>query len=266
MTCSTQTVNIGAVRYLNTRPLIYGLGDTAPWANVVLETPRCLAEQLESGHIDIGLVPSVEYPRLGGAIIPDISISSYGDVLSVLLISNKELNQVQRLGLDVSSLSSVALTRVLCREWFGIEPQFVDCPPDPSLLESHMDAQLLIGDPAMKVDSSPYPYVYDLGMEWEQMTGLPFVYAFWLARSTDVDERLVTVLTEAKREGLKHLDEIVEEESHRLGLAKPTCHRYLSEVIGYGLGEREAAGLNRFYELCFKHKLIPSWPGLEFLF
>ncbi|MBI2191951.1 MAG: menaquinone biosynthesis protein [Planctomycetes bacterium] len=258
-------IKLGAVRYLNARPLVEGLEELAPWARVTLDTPRRLAASLRQGSIDVGLVPCLEYPRLGQAsVIPGISISSRGDVWSVRLVSCRPVESIRTLALDVSSLSSVTLARVLCWEKFGIRPRFLDSSPDLSVVGRAADGLVLIGDPAMAAEAGSFPFVYDLGREWHEFTGLPFVYAFWLARSPEADGRVVEALQQAKARGLARLKNIADEEARRLGLPSEVCREYLERRIGYDLGEEEMAGLHRFFELCTRHDLAPPVSSLRF--
>lgn len=250
-------LRIGAVPYLNARPLVFGL-EAYPGSEIVYDTPRRLAAMLTEGTLDVGLVPSIAYPGLRhGSIVPGIAIASHGAVQSVLLASSRPVEKIRSLALDTSSLSSIAMAQVLCYEKFGVWPEMLDRDPGVRVADLDADASVLIGDPAMVADLSPFPYVYDLGQEWTEFTGRPFVYALWLARAPVPDGNLVGTLLEAKARGVEHIDEIAQSESQRLGLTHERCRDYLTRCITYDLGEEELAGLRRFYELCSKHGLSP---------
>ena len=256
---------IGSVPYLNAKPLVFGMAEIAPWAEVVFDTPRRLVPALGDGSISVGLTPVMAYPILGrGRVVPGICISSEGEVESVLLASLRPFSELRKLALDTSSMSSVALAQVLCREKYGFAPEIVDSVPGVSASEADADAVVVIGDPAMQQDFSQYPHIYDLGVEWTEFTGLPFVYAFWLSLADEVDSRLCDALVEAKAKGLRNIDTIATTESRRLGLPVELCHDYLADRIRYDLGEREIAGLTLFYDLCARHGLCPAAPALAF--
>jgi len=256
---------IGSVPYLNAKPLVFNLAELAPWADVVFDTPRMLVPALSSGSLSVGLTPVMAYPILGkGRIVPEICISSEGEVQSVLLAARRPFSEIRRLALDTSSMSSVALAQVLCREKYGFSPELVDSAPDITASESDADGIVVIGDPAMVQDFSQYPHVYDLGVEWTEFTSLPFVYAFWLSLDSEVDPQLCAALGEAKARGLRSIQTIAATESRRLGLPTELCHDYLADRIRYDLGEREIAGLTLFYDLCAKHDLCPVAPPLAF--
>lgn len=256
---------IGSVPYLNAKPLVFGMAEIAPWAEVVFDTPRRLVPALGDGSISVGLTPVMAYPILGqGRIVPEICISSEGEVQSVLLAAHRPFSKIRRLALDTSSMSSVALAQVLCREKYGFAPEIVDSVPGVSAAELDADGLVVIGDPAMQQDFSDYPRIYDLGVEWTEFTSLPFVYAFWLSLADEVDPQLCSALRESKARGLRSIETIAATESRRLGLPAELCHDYLADRIRYDLGEREIAGLTLFYDLCARHDLCPPAPPLAF--
>src|SRR5947209_12275715 len=122
-------VRIGAVTYLNTKPLIHDLDELAPGAELVLDVPSRLAEQLDRGELDVALIPIIEYFRHGGyRVVPDIAIASQGPVLSVTLFSRQPWPQIRRVALDEGSRTSAALTQVLLRNRYGARPELVPLP------------------------------------------------------------------------------------------------------------------------------------------
>jgi chorismate dehydratase len=108
------------------------------------------------------------------------------------------------------------------------------------------------------------PFIYDLGEEWTELSGLPFVYAFWMARSEGISEEICEALQESKRRGMRQIRTIAEEESKRLGLPLAVCESYLKDNISFELEEEAIAGMQYFFELCLKHKLIDQLPELRF--
>ncbi|MDA0840357.1 MAG: menaquinone biosynthesis protein [Planctomycetota bacterium] len=259
------SLSIGAVRYLNAKPLVYDLENLLPEAEVSFNTPRALADQLERGEIEVGLVPAIAYPTLGGGcIVPDIAIASRGPVLSVLLASKKPFEDISTLALDTSSYSSVTMAQVLCREKYGISPDLVHCGPDLGILDGLADALVIIGDPAMTTKLDRLPFVYDLGKEWTDFSGLPFVYAFWMARSGEISKEICEALQESKKRGMGRIRTIAEEEAKRLDLPASVCESYLKDNISFDLDEAAIAGMQHFFELCLKHHLIEKMPDLKF--
>src|SRR2546426_1288693 len=184
-------VRLGAVGYLNARPLVYGLERSSRF-DVRFDVPSVCANLLHGGGIDVGLIPSIEYLRgLADAgsyrIVPDLAIASRGEVASVSLYTRRPMSDVRSIAMDTSSRTSVALVSVLCARLFKVQPAIESRAPDVTAMLADCDAALLIGDNALLADPSPdttYPGVerIDLGEAWTKWTGLPFVYAFWAGR------------------------------------------------------------------------------------
>jgi chorismate dehydratase len=255
-------LRIGAVNYLNTKPLIYGLERYAPQAEVVLDVPSRLADDLARGRLDVALIPSIEFfldPTY--TIVSDACIACRGPVLSVKLFSRGPIESIHTLALDDGSRTSVALARILLDERFGMRPQLERLPADASLADADTDAVLLIGDRAMHSAGGRFQVVWDLGDEWCRWTELPFVFAMWVARS---DAELLGVdaaLSEARDAGVAHLNEIAEREAARLGLTRPQCLSYLRDNLYFHLGPGEQRGLELFYKKAAQMGLVPS--GVE---
>jgi chorismate dehydratase len=167
------------------------------------------------------------------------------------------LPEVRRIGLDTSSRTSAGLTRVLCREAWGIEPEFVEVGPEQAARVEGCDAALLIGDPALFLDHRAAGLEkVDLGREWTRTTGLPFVWAVWAGREGALDARAIEALQAARDAGLAHVDEIADA---YCGAARSAiCRAYLRDNIKYRLGDREAAGLRRYWELAARHGVVPQ--------
>lgn len=252
-------IRVGAVNYLNTKPLIYDLEGLAPRAELVLDVPSRLADELAAGRLDVALIPAVEYFRSGAyTVVPGIAIASRGPVLSVTLFSRVPWAEVRRVALDEGSRTSAALAQVLLRQRYGARTEVVPLPLDRGAEDVDADAVLLIGDRAMRACLPGFAHAYDLGQEWHDWTGLPFVYAFWAVRPGadlgDVEE----ALHEAKRRGVARIGEIAFREAPGLGLDAGFCRRYLGTVIHFDLGPRELAGLNHYYRLACELGLAPA--------
>ncbi|HET7617137.1 MAG TPA: menaquinone biosynthesis protein [Vicinamibacterales bacterium] len=252
------TVRLGAVGYLNARPLVYGL-DRDPRFALRFDVPSACSSLLHADRIDVGMIPSIEYQRGSDdyRIVPGLGIISDGDVASVALFSRVPIDRVTRLGLDTSSRTSAGLTRVMCREVWRIDPAFVDVSPEAAVRVDGCDAALVIGDPALFLDHASAGFTkIDLGGAWTRATGLPFVWAVWAGRAGALRPEHVAALQTAAREGVAHSDDIADAYAgpERAAL----CRVYFREHIKYALGEREIAGLTQYWHLAARHGVIAA--------
>lgn len=241
-------LRLGAVGYLNTKPLVYGLERRPDLFDVRFDVPSRCAALLHAGEADLGLIPSIEYNRGDYRIVPGVAIASFGPVSSVAMFSRTPLANVRRIALDTSSRASAGLLRVLCAERFGIEAEFVTHPPELAGMLDVADAALLIGDPCLFTDHVALGLdKYDLGAEWTAMTGLPFVWAFWAGRPEVATAGHCLALADARDAGLHYVDEIAAiyaaGDTARAAVAK----RYLTEFIKFDLGPDHVAALTRYY-------------------
>jgi chorismate dehydratase len=260
-----EPIRIGAVNYLNAKPLIHDLQALAPGAELVLDYPSRLADRLQAAELDVALIPIIEYFRAGNySLVPNISISSQGPVLSVTLFSRKPWPEIRRVALDESSRTSAALAQVILRHRYGVRPEIQPLPLERRAEETDADAVLLIGDRAMHACLPGFAHAFDLGQVWHDWTGLPFVYAAWAVRE-GVDLGLVAeALLEAKSRGCASIGPIAAREAPLLGLDAGFCRRYLTNIIRFDLGPREQAGLRHFYMLACELGLAKRGVGVEF--
>jgi chorismate dehydratase len=257
-------LRIGAVNYLNTKPLIYELETLAPEAELVLEVPSRLAEDLARGSLDVALIPVIEYFRAGSyTVMPGIAIASRGPVLSVTLFSRVPWPEIRSVALDEGSRTSAALAQILLRKRYRLRPELMSLPLDRAAEDVNANAVLLIGDRAMRACLPGFTYAYDLGQEWHDWTGLPFVYAFWAVREGVELGAVEQALLEAKRRGLLHAGRIAQREAPLLGLDAGFCRRYLSNIIQFDFGPREQAGLHHYYMLACELGLARPGVNLE---
>ncbi len=257
-------IRIGAVNYLNTKPLICDLEELAPEAELVLDLPARLADRLAERDLDVALIPIIEYFRADGySVVPDIAIASRGPVLSVTLFSRKPWAEIRRVALDIGSRTSAALTQVLLWQRHGLQPEVVPLPLERDAEDVDADAVLLIGDRAMRACLPGFAHAFDLGQEWTDWTGLPFVYAVWAVRPGVDLGRVYWALGEAKRRGLAQAGAIALREGPRLGLDPGLCRRYLSNILHFDLGPRELAGLHHYYMLACAGGLARRGVNLE---
>jgi chorismate dehydratase len=261
-------IRVGAVSYLNAKPLYYRLEEFAPEVALEMDLPSRLADRLAAGEIDIGLIPSVEYLRgakQGYEILPGFAIAARGAVRSVKLFSRVPLERIERLALDDGSRTSQVLTQVWLDARFGIRPGRIEpLPMGVSALESTADAVLVIGDRAMGVPEHPFQAVVDLGAAWNELTGLPFVFALWVVRPGVDLGGLPEALARCRAEGLKHAEELARTYGPGLGLDRVLCYDYLTRALSYDLGEAEVAGLRRFAAMAARLGLAPEGVDLVF--
>lgn len=253
---------IGSVPYLNARPLHWGLGSVGSPVELIYDLPSRLALALREGRLEGALVSSYEFFQAPGyRIVPDISVSSRGPVGSVKLYLRKKPQSLRRLALDSSSLASTSMARCLLKRKYGAEPECFTAGPERIADEEGADGYLLIGDIALS-HAPPGLEVLDLGEEWTDFTGLPFVYAFWLLR--EGVGGLCGVLRRAKEEGLRRLEVICRESAPELNLSYELCLDYLRNNIRYGLGREEAQGLELYYRFLLEDGMARA--GLPLLF
>ena len=177
-------LRLGAVAYLNARPLVHGLDKRQDVFALRFDPPSCCAVLLHEDAIDVGMIPAIEYCRGPEyRIVPGMAIISKRTVASVALFTKVPVAEIRTIAADTSSRTSNALLRILCAERFGIQPEFQPMAPDPDAMFAACDAALIIGDPALYLDPAEAGVEkIDLGEHWTDMTGLPFVWAFWAGR------------------------------------------------------------------------------------
>jgi chorismate dehydratase len=212
-------LRIGAVSYLNTKPLVYRFGELNPAIDLMFDLPSRLADRLADGELDVALIPSIEYLRHPQyTIVSTACIACRGPVLSVKLLSRKPMHQVRSLALDEGSRTSSVLARVLLHARYGIQPRLELLPVSAGIHESAADAILLIGDRAIHTPTGRFAEAWDLGDQWCRWSELPFVFAMWIARS-GVDVSSVESLLDAARDlGVRHLAQIAAAEAPVVGL------------------------------------------------
>jgi chorismate dehydratase len=253
-------LRLGAVSYLNTGPLVYGLERQAERFDIRFDVPSRCAALLHDNQVDLGLIPSIEYlHRADYRVVPGVAIVSDGPVASVALFSRKPVREISSIALDVSSRTSAALLRILCARWFETEPQFVLMAPDMTAMLQSCDAALVIGDNALFADHEGLGLEkVDLAEEWVGMTGLPFVFAFWAGRPGVATPADVTALNAARDQGLADPEQVAARYFPGDAAKIRRGTEYLRENVKFTLGERERAGLGMFFELAAELGLVPQ--------
>jgi chorismate dehydratase len=261
-------IRISLVHYLNSAPLGWAFlhGPFKDRFEVAPSSPALCADQLSKGEVDIGLIPSIEFQRIPAlSIIPGIAIACAAKVRSILLVKPKGSREINSVALDTSSRTSVALTRILLSQKFGIRPEYVPHPPDPPAMLKRCDAALVIGDAALKVQLEEYDTL-DLSEEWVQWQQKPFVFAFWACRNdAALPGDLTAVFREAKDIGLTVRGEIASVYAESLKLPKLFLENYLFQNIDFDMGPDHIAGLETFYRLAYHEKIIPEVRSLRFV-
>jgi chorismate dehydratase len=228
---------IGAVPYLNAIPLIYGLED-----RVQFFSPAKLSDAFDAGQIDVGLLPIVEYFKEDARLIlPRIAIGTAGAVRSVKLFLNKPLRDLRRVGVDRRSRTSAMLLRVILEMRYKLAPQYVPIDPEKDFSPFDHDGILMIGDQAMSYDK--ITEAIDLGAEWVQWTGLPFVFACWQVRRVFSDYSVMDLLEKAAVAGKDKIDHIA---SLVPGLDPAAVREYFKECLCYDLGEDQEHAIELF--------------------
>lgn len=264
-------LKLGVIDFLNVRPLYDGLADQLHGdVALVRGVPTALNRALATGEIDLAPISAIEAARHAGdtVILPGLSVASLGAVKTVLLFSRVADPRAlggRRVALTDQSAASAALLKVLCRERYGVAPEWVTLPSDLDAMLAAADAALLIGDTALvegarrRPVAGRLPYVFDLGDEWLKLTGRPFVFALWAGRRERVDairaSGVLPALHAALRRNRARIDEIAADYAPRLELDAGVCAKYLRD-LRYELGEDELAGLRQYLEWAL--------PGFDF--
>jgi predicted solute-binding protein len=268
-------VRLGSVNYLNAQPLIYrlGAGDDARFT-VRRDPPAECARLLAQGDIDLGLIPAIAYhDRPLDRIVPDVAIASRGPVASVAIFTRMPIRQVRTIALDTSSRTSVALVRIMCRRTFHITPTFARHLPDLPAMLRQSDAALVIGDPALFADLDAVASAVgapegitkiDLGALWTDMTGLPFVWAFWAGRPEAASPAIVAALQATRDAGLAVSDALADAYVSASPHHRDVARQYLRAHIQYGLSGDYLTGLQTYYREAHEAGVIDSVPEPTF--
>ena len=266
----SRPITLGIFTYLNIQPIYYGLlreqREHTVLDNIELVTgvPTRLNTALLHGEVDLSSVSGFAYAehRDQLCLIPHLSISAPGAVESVLLFNrydNWKTLHGKKIAVTNHSASAVNLLRVLCKHRYNIEPHFVTMPSDLDAMFATCDAALVIGDTALIEGTTPReiagigtPTIFDIGQEWAEWTGLPFVFGVWAARADRTEairtSGILDQLYRSKAEGLASIDAIGREQAPRLGLSSERCAHYLRQMT-YDLSDADLQGWRLFLEL-----------------
>jgi len=237
---------VSAVSYLNTIPFIYGLkqSELINTIDLQLDYPSICADKLITGAVDLALVPVVVIPKLNHPyIISNYCIGANGAVDTVCLYSDVPIDKIESIGLDYQSRTSVALLKVLLKEYWKLNPKFIneEVGFEDNIKGKH--AALVIGDRAFTLNTK-HEFIYDLSAIWKEMTGLPFVFAAWVANK-ELPQDFIIVFNKALEKGLSNIDKALalERDSY------PNCENpedYLNNKISYSLDFEKQKGMELF--------------------
>ncbi len=243
---SVSKIKVGAVSYLNTKPLLYGIerSDVMQDIELVLDYPSALAKQLQANEIDIALLPVAAIPTiLHAQIVGDYGIAADGDVASVSIFSQVPLEQIETLLLDYQSRTSVRLAQLLLEKYWKRDIEYKPATEHYIDYINGTTAGVIIGDRALKQQTN-FEYIYDLSAAWKEFAGLPFVFAAWVANK-ELPESFIETFNEANAHGLQHIDDIVKD----LDFPYYDLSTYYRENIHYYLDEDKRKGLQQFLQL-----------------
>lgn len=262
---------ISASSYSNTAPLIWSFlyGSQHGKVELILDNaPARSAELLTQKRVDAALTPVIAYQHIDDVmLVPDVCVGAKERVRSVCLVTRgMPLEDVRSVALDVSSKTSICLTKIIFREFLRFEPECREAKPDIDAMLDASDCALLIGDPALRITNSALRTpqsaltTFDLAELWRRHTGLGFVFAMWMTHGDAVPVDFAA----ARNEGLEHIDEIAANYFNDIDLPLDELKRYLTENISYSVDETMRAGLELYFELAFKHGLIEHNKQLRF--
>jgi chorismate dehydratase len=267
-------LRISAISYLNTAPLMWDFehGEAGRAFDISYTLPSDCARALADGTADIGIIPAAAYAEIPELqVLPDVAIASRRAVRSIVLVSKVPVEKIRTVALDTSSMTSVALTKILFQKWLGGGRTFAPMTPDIDRMLAAHDAGLLIGDPALKVDRARY-HTLDLAEEWIRHTGKPFVFAFWAVRRDALKEAapsldLPAVFQNSRDHGLEasSLNQISHEWAPRLDITEAEVLSYLTQNIHYQLDAGCLGGLRLFYRYAAEIGALPAVPELQFV-
>jgi chorismate dehydratase len=280
------TPRISASSYSNTAPLIWSFlyGANRGRFEMILDTaPARSAELLAQKRVDAALVPVIAYQMIEDVLlVPEVCVGAREKVRSVCLVTKGEdLKNVKTVSLDVSSKTSVTLTKIIFREFLGREPEYKNANPNLKEMLAESDCALLIGDPALTISDCGFGIAdfptdneprttdeirkFDLAETWREFTGCGFVFAMWMANAEKAEIARTIDLAAARDEGLRHLDEIISNYESEISLQREDFKKYLSENISYSIDDSMQRGLELYFRLAHKNGLIEKHKPLSFI-
>lgn len=258
---------MAASSYLNSAPLIWSFvrGSRKGTVDLTAPVPARCAELLKDGTVEAALIPVIEYQRIPDiSLVPDVCVGSKGNVRSVVLVTRvKDLEEVRSVALDDSSRTSAALLKIIFLEFLGVEPKWITSAPNVDRMLEDNDAALVIGDPAMTFARDDLRVV-DMASIWREYTGLGFVFAVWAVRNKDLTRVAPIDFAAARDEGFDQIEEILSQYQTEIPLPRRELRDYLTEDITFHIDEHMELGMNLYFDLAHKHRLIEEVKQLRF--
>lgn len=262
----TRELRFGCHYFLNARIFTYPITQRLiefPY-KLELAPPAELADMLLGGDLDMAFIPAIEYARSDSLrIVPGFGIASLGEVKTVVMLSRYELDTVKNIALDNRSRTSVALLKILLKDYFKRDVEFTTPAPDSNLLESSADGALIIGDETFDINPTDYN-LYDLSKAWYEFTGKPFVFALLCVAEGVNADSAIAALHQAKIKGMEHLDDLCHTAAMELEIEESFCRDYLTNCMRYELNDKDIEGLKLFFKMAHKNGLIERNPKLNF--
>jgi chorismate dehydratase len=263
------TPRISASNYSNSAPLIWSFiygANHGKFEMILDNAPARSAELLAQNRVDAALVPVIAYQLIENVLlIPDVCVGARERVRSVCLVTKGcDLSDVKSVSLDISSKTSFNLTKIIFAEFLNLEPIYTPAKPNLDEMLKDSDCALLIGDPALIIDETKFRK-FDLAETWKKFTGFGFVFAMWMANAEKIENARKINFAAARDEGLSHLDEIISNYESQISLSRKDFKKYLSENISYSIDDSMQNGLELYFKLAHKHKLINNYKPLDFI-
>ena len=260
-----EKVKITAVSYLNTKPLLYGLfkSSIANKIDLQLNIPSVCAQKLKNGSVDLGLVPVAILPELENPyIISDYCIGTVGAVKTVGIYGDCPIEEMTHIYLDNHSRTSIALARILIKKYWQLSPTFIDAQPGFENQIKGTKGGVMIGDRTMNLENK-HPYSYDLGEAWQAMTGLPFVFAAWIA-TKPIDPQFINQFNLALQRGIEEIPQLM------YLLPSPSSQfdlkTYFTQYISYELTNAKRKALSLFLKELEEDQYADKPSRLELMF
>jgi len=258
---------LGLIDALEYYPLIYGLKENLleHEFNIIYTTPDRAAKQLKEGEVELALIPAIEYARKKETwrIIPDLCITCSGAVKNTQLFFKKGLKEIKKVAVDKNAVVSFILLKILMKEKFMMDPEFVFMDPDIEKMLAHAEAALLTGEHAFG-NLHLYPNRLDLNEEWVDLTGLPFVYSFWAGREFTVTKEEIGTIIKSYELGIRNLEKISKDYALNHSQNWAFYHDFLTKTIQYTLNDRAKEGLAEYYSYAFFFGFTEFIPDLLF--
>jgi chorismate dehydratase len=252
---------VGCVSFLNSKPLIDGLDDH-PALRVSYDVPSALLADLLDGRVDLALCPVIDYQLSSQplAIVPVGGICCRDRTHTVRLFSRAPIQAVRQVAVDPDSHTSVNLLRVILHDAYGLTPRLVELDRRAAARRDWPESVLLIGDKVVLdgPDEAGHPHQLDLGLAWRRLTGLPFVFAVWMARLDSDLGDAPAILDRQRIDNAARIDSIVARHAPAMGWPIDLARRYLGQLLHYHLGPEEFQAMRRFWTRTHELRLTPA--------